>query len=113
MDEVSICAVTSSLAGVQVANGGTGTYADPLTIAAQKGRFADCELFYSTYLKKYLRIEDTCAACTGDWIDVWTGSFTSDPGAGLKTCQDTLTGSDKPNHMILMAPPDGLDAVST
>jgi hypothetical protein len=49
---------------------GTGTYADPLTMAAVEGRFAACELVYSPYLKKYLRLEDTCANCDGDWVDV-------------------------------------------
>ena len=88
---------------------GTGTYDDPLTMAAQVGLFANCELVYAPYLKKYLRLEDTCAGCSGNWVDVWTGSFTSDPGSGLSSCQDTLTGSFTADHTIIQAPPNGLE----
>lgn len=71
--------------------GGTGTYADPLTMAAVEGRFAQCEMVYSPYLKKYLRSEDTCANCVGDWIDIWTGSNTQNEGALVEACELALT----------------------
>jgi hypothetical protein len=88
---------------------GTGTYADPLTMAAEEGRFADCEIIYSPYLKKYLRLEDTCANCSGDWIDVWTGSNTEDGGNALVECEQALTGSESSSHIIIMAPPENLE----
>jgi hypothetical protein len=90
--------------------GGTGTYADPLTMASAMGRFAQCELVYSPYLQKYLRNEDSCANCHGDWVDVWLGPTTSNPGSALMSCQNTLTGTDKSTHSIIQAPPADLPA---
>jgi hypothetical protein len=87
---------------------GTGTFADPLTMAAAPGVFTACQIVYSPYLKKYLRWEDDCAKCVGNWMDVWLGSFTSDGGDPLGACELTLTGSDKPIHKILTGPPQDL-----
>jgi len=89
--------------------GGDGSYTNPLTFAAEKGRFADCEIVYSPYLKKYLRSEDTCADCTGDWVDIWTGSNTENGGSALVDCENTLTGSFKSNQVIITTPPSTLD----
>jgi hypothetical protein len=100
--------VALSCGGRNGVAGGTGTYADPLTMAAQEGRFTACEVVYSPYLQKYLRLEDTCAACTGDWVDVWTGSTTENGGSALSSCQDSLTGNDAPSRTLLMSPPDNL-----
>jgi len=44
--------------------GGSGTYADPLTFASAPGEYNQCEIVYAPYLKKYLRMEDTCDACS-------------------------------------------------
>src|SRR5262245_15262186 len=44
--------------------GGTGTYANPLTFASAPGEYSQCEIVYSPYLKKYLRMEDSCDACS-------------------------------------------------
>ena len=43
--------------------GGVGTYSNPLTFASNKGEYSVCELVYSPYLRKYLRMEDDCAEC--------------------------------------------------
>lgn len=43
--------------------GGRGTYTDPLTFASANSEYAPCELVYSPYLKKYLRMEDHCVEC--------------------------------------------------
>ena len=43
--------------------GGTGTYSDPLTFASDSSEYTPCELVYSSYLKKYLRMEDSCDEC--------------------------------------------------
>jgi hypothetical protein len=43
--------------------GGTGTYADPLTFASSKIEYSVCQIIYSPYLKKYLRMEDDCVQC--------------------------------------------------
>jgi hypothetical protein len=45
--------------------GGTGTFSDPLTFASKQGSvYAQCEIVYAPYLKKYIRNEDICAACS-------------------------------------------------
>ncbi|KAF2674466.1 hypothetical protein BT63DRAFT_10801 [Microthyrium microscopicum] len=92
--------------------GGTGTFDDPLTMAAEKGRFTNCQVVYAPYLKKYLRLEDTCAACTGDWVDVWTGPNNGDAGAGLSECELSLTGGDKADHPLVINPPNNLEVNS-
>lgn len=83
---------------------GTGTWENPLTMAAQIGRFSPCEVVYSAYLRKYLRMEDTCAACKGDWIDVWIGSTNSNGGNAVMACENTLTGSFTSTHTVVIAP---------
>jgi len=101
--------VAMNCGGRNGAASGNGTYDNPLTMAAEKGRFANCELVYSPFLKKYLRMEDTCANCNGDWVDIWTGSTTSSGGSALSKCQQTLTGANTASHVIITAPPTGLD----
>lgn len=88
--------------------GGVGTYAEPLTMATEMGRFAQCEIVYSPYLQKYLRNEDSCANCFGDWVDVWLGSTTSNGGSALMSCQKTLTGANKADRTIITNPPADL-----
>ena len=44
--------------------GGTGTYADPLTFASDSSEYSVCEIIYLPYLKKYLRMEDSCTQCS-------------------------------------------------
>ncbi|KAI1377832.1 hypothetical protein F4677DRAFT_413671 [Hypoxylon crocopeplum] len=43
--------------------GGTGTYDDPVTFASSPGEYGVCDIVYSPYLKKYLRMEDDCETC--------------------------------------------------
>ncbi|EXJ81106.1 hypothetical protein A1O3_07394 [Capronia epimyces CBS 606.96] len=77
--------------------GGSGTHDDPLTIATAPGELNQCEVIYVPYLKKYGRVEDSCAQCTDDWksgkqhIDIWTGSNTVDGGQQQFNCEDALT----------------------
>ncbi|KAI8631729.1 hypothetical protein F5Y19DRAFT_402597 [Xylariaceae sp. FL1651] len=72
--------------------GGTGTYSDPLTFASASGsNYAQCEIIYVPYLKKYVRNEDICAGCTdGRWIDVFTGN-SQNGGNAQVSCEDQLT----------------------
>lgn len=51
--------------------GGTGTYDNPVTFAAKIGRFPIGTKIYVPYIKKYVILEDTCASCTTNWIDIW------------------------------------------
>ena len=87
---------------------GTGTYADPLTLAFWVGDFNECELVYSPYLKKYLIAEDDCATCDGgNWVDIWTGTLT-DSEAPLVTCEDDLTRNSGYVHTLVRDPPSNL-----
>jgi 3D (Asp-Asp-Asp) domain-containing protein len=82
--------------------GGKGTYADPLSLAADPRAVPVGTLVYYPPLQKYFVMEDDCAQCITDWrtsrtphIDLWTGDFS---GRGIIACEDALT-------------PDGLVAV--
>jgi 3D (Asp-Asp-Asp) domain-containing protein len=82
--------------------GGTGTYADPLSLAADPRALPVGTRVYYPPLRKYFVMEDDCAQCITDWrssrkphIDLWTGDF---QGAALLACENALT-------------PDGLVAV--
>ncbi|KAI1429598.1 hypothetical protein F5Y12DRAFT_727050 [Xylaria sp. FL1777] len=72
--------------------GGTGTYSDPVTFASKDGSvYAQCEIVYAPYLKKYIRHEDICGACsTAQWIDVFTGNSQNGGNAQIN-CEDALT----------------------
>ncbi|KAF2103611.1 hypothetical protein NA57DRAFT_53126 [Rhizodiscina lignyota] len=80
--------------------GGSGTFDDPLTFASAPGEFDPCEVIYSPYVMKYLRMEDTCAQCTTDWnggnggfphIDVWVGNSYGGGGDDQVSCEVELT----------------------
>ncbi len=74
--------------------GGTGTYEDPITVAIvttdNGGNWAPGTLMYVPYLKKYLIVEDECATCVPDQIDVWMNSDSNFPSEVLQ-CQKTWT----------------------
>lgn len=92
--------------------GGTGTYADPLTMASAAGEYTQCEIVYLPYLEKYLRYEDYCQECTDDYnngkkhIDIWTGSSTVNGGQAQLNCEDSLTPDNtqsvirQPSHTL-------------
>lgn len=88
---------------------GTGTYEDPLTMAAATKYFAKCEIVYSPFLQKYLRYEDTCSGCEDSasegivHVDIWTGPTDSNAGSALLKCENTLTPSAK--QSIVRSPP--------
>jgi len=82
--------------------GGSGTYADPLSLAADPRAIPVGTRVYYPPLRKYFVMEDDCAQCITDWrssrkphIDLWTGDF---QGSALLACENALT-------------PDGLVAV--
>lgn len=57
-------ATAYSCGGRNYVAGGTGTYANPLTFATVPGEYTTCEIVYFPYLRKYLRMEDSCADCS-------------------------------------------------
>ena len=82
--------------------GGSGTYADPLSLAADPRAIPVGTRVYYPPLQKYFVMEDDCAQCITDWrssrtphIDLWTGNY---QGSALIACENALT-------------PDGLVAV--
>ena len=75
--------------------GGTGTYADPLSLAADPRALQVGTRVYYPPLRKYFVMEDDCAQCITDWrssrrphIDLWTGDF---QGSALLACENALT----------------------
>jgi hypothetical protein len=88
---------------------GTGTYADPITVAVgYMGSVHDYPAgtrFYIPNVRKYFITEDTCAAChnrpsgASTWVDMWVGGKGSN-NAGVLACENKLTG----NHTIIRNP---------
>lgn len=101
-------------AGRNFTAGGIGTYDNPLTVAAAPSALEQCELLYDPYLKKYLRVEDFCQACTDDWangiwrIDTWTGSPTINGGDNQKDCENALTPALE-SQSFVRSPSAGLE----
>jgi 3D (Asp-Asp-Asp) domain-containing protein len=83
--------------------GGTGTFADPITFAAQQGRFAPGTKIYVPDVQRYFVLEDTCADCAGPHIDLWTGAATD---GGIVRCEDSLTRNGSRPYQL--NPPAGL-----
>jgi hypothetical protein len=91
---------TSGPSGVA---GGTGTYANPITLAVgyvgSVPDFAYGTKFYVPNVRRYFVVGDTCQAChnlsaapagTSVWVDMWSGGNGSD-NAGVLACEDSLT----------------------
>ncbi|KAI1438231.1 hypothetical protein GGR50DRAFT_691404 [Xylaria sp. CBS 124048] len=92
--------------------GGSGTFDDPMTFASKVGSdYAQCEIIYAPYLKKYLQSQDTCAGCnTGEWTDVFTGNSV-DGGSAQISCEDQLTPSN--TQSVIRNPPSNLEVDTT
>jgi hypothetical protein len=85
--------------------GGTGTYADPITLAVGVvNTTLDVPAgtrFYIPALRKYFMVEDSCAAChdpnhtrpagTNIWVDAWVDGRTSTQAQAI-TCMNSITG---------------------
>ena len=55
-----------------------GTYADPITFAAQKGFLTPGTRVYIPWLKRYFILEDLCSSCTvGPQMDLWVGGVSA------------------------------------
>ncbi|WP_437601771.1 hypothetical protein WMF28_09255 [Sorangium sp. So ce590] len=54
--------------------GGIGTSDDPITVAVRQGRFRPGTRMYLPSLRKYLIVEDICASCGSEQIDIWMES---------------------------------------
>ncbi len=106
--------------------GGTGTYADPITVAVPyhcQGsdgsgsclQWAAGTRFYVPSLQRYLIVEDTCGdggpdTCpdsTGNHLDVWVGGKSLTHSAS-DTCEENITGTTT----AILKPASGLPVVS-
>lgn len=79
--------------------GGTGTWADPLTLASAPDELPVGTLVYVPRLKKYFVMEDDCEQCISEWarnrhghVDLWVSDAT-DPD--VITCEESLTLDDR------------------
>jgi len=75
--------------------GGTGTYANPITLASDPRELAVGTIVYYPPLEKYFVMEDDCASCIDEWesserphIDLWAGDHSGDD---FLACQNALT----------------------
>jgi 3D (Asp-Asp-Asp) domain-containing protein len=72
--------------------GGTGSFEDPITFASDRGAFPVGTKIYVPYIQKYVIMEDMCASCSGNHIDIWMESDGSFPSQ-LLACEDYWTKS--------------------
>jgi|GEM_PF-688589 len=94
--------------------GGTGTYDDPVTVAIvtemKGGNWSPGTKMYVPSLKKYLIVEDECASCVPDQIDVWMDSNDTNPNEVL-LCEKTWT--PKQPVEVEIDPPVGREVITT
>jgi hypothetical protein len=85
--------------------GGTGTFADPVTMASDADQIAPGTRIYYPPLRRYFVMEDQCASCLGSgsfWIDLYAGGATD---SGVEDCEAALTPGG--NVTIEIDPPAG------
>jgi 3D (Asp-Asp-Asp) domain-containing protein len=89
--------------------GGTGTYANPVSLASDRRAIPVGTRVYYPPLAKYFVMEDDCAGCIEDWessktphIDLWTGNHS---GADFIACENALTPSGRVS--VELNPPPG------
>jgi len=114
--------------------GGTGTYADPVTVAVGHDRSTGRDVldhpagtrFYLPHLRRYVIVEDTCGdgpapqdgpchdlsqapAGTTLWLDVWVGGADGSP-SDVEECAARLTGDG--GRTAVLDPPAGLPVLA-
>ena len=95
---------TTSLGGHA---GGTGTFDDPVTAAANSvglsGQFSYGTKFYVPELQKYFVVADYMANTSGgaNHVDLWVQSQANTPASQSNAAENALTG----NYQIILDPP--------
>lgn len=113
---------------IHTSAGGTGTYADPITLAVGHSIINGVDIldypqgtkFYIPDLRRYFIVEDTCGdgnqpqngPChTGyngyPWIDLWVGGQGASDNA-VWNCEDTITNT----HLVIKNPASNYAIVS-
>lgn len=88
--------------------GGTGTFSDPFTVAvATSSPYKAGDTFYFPKLKKYGIVEDQCASCAPQQLDLWVGGDGSNDSQVL-ACENAITG----NMQVILQPSPGLPVES-
>lgn len=89
--------------------GGTGTFADPLTLASDPREIAVGTVVYVPLVKKYFVMEDDCAECISDWggskvphLDLFMPNGNDD---SVTACQEQLTPGGRVT--VELSPPAG------
>lgn len=88
---------------------GTGTYSDPVTLAVKNNQWNVGTRMYVPYLKKYFIVEDICASCSENQIDVWMESDGSHESE-LLACENKWT---KSVAQVELNPPTGRSVNTT
>ncbi|TCO49706.1 hypothetical protein EV192_11476 [Actinocrispum wychmicini] len=83
--------------------GGTGTFDDPLTLAAGKGQMAVGTKVYVPDVQRYFVMEDLCSFCANGDILLWAGAATD---SGVSACERSLTRNSLRRYEV--DPPAGL-----
>ena len=90
--------------------GGTGSFADPITVAASEGNSSlpPGTLIYLPGLKKYFLVEDICGNCLTDWLDLWMESNASSNAGAVTQCESNWTGDATQRREVWLNPPPSL-----
>ncbi len=109
--------------------GGTGTYADPITLAVGHSLATGSDVldypagtrFYLPHVRRYFIVEDTCgdgptpqdrachnlaAAAPGaqTWVDLYVGGAAGDDEAAVRACAGKVTDGDTQLHQMIKDP---------
>ncbi|HEU0028282.1 MAG TPA: hypothetical protein VFQ25_14310 [Ktedonobacterales bacterium] len=97
--------------------GGVGSYADPLTLAADARWLPAGTRVYAPRWHKYFIMEDQCVECEADWsdkrfhhVDLFMPPSMK---AGVLGCEDAATKEQAENDIIVLAPAPNLPVDST
>jgi hypothetical protein len=84
--------------------GGSGSYADPVTLAVADGLYPPGTRMYLPHVRRYFMVEDTCASCGQRplWVDMWIDGRTGTK-TDVQSCAEALTGT----FPIEIGPPAG------
>ncbi len=89
--------------------GGSGTVADPLSLATDPREIRPGVLVYYPTVRKYFVMEDDCVPCIDQWsqdrtphVDLWMSNTTA---PAVQDCEAALTPDD-PDTIIVNAPTD-------
>lgn len=103
--------------GVHSQAGGTGTYNDPLTLAADPRWLPIGTRVYAPRWHKYYIMEDECVECEADWaanhfhhVDLYMSSSVQ---AGVVSCENAATKDQAENDVIILNPAANLPVDTT